>query len=309
MAGVEQGDCNMAPDELPRQLGEDDELPDFGSRIGDTLTFGSGSYIRAISADEARRQFPPRKLTDLGASDIDKALAFAKGYMTATRELGPEPGSVLDSRPRRRGLNRLIPTGRRRAARKRTPAPAVPPRPPVVVPPVRLTVELVPKTSWYHNVRALVDEMTWDRIRHQVWRQAEYRCEICGGRGPEHPVECHEVWRYDDRTRVQALVRMIALCPACHQVKHLGLANVQGRARRPGRTWPGSTAGRLRGLTPTSMRRLGCGRSAARDRGRWTWGAYARTCWAASTPTSLAGSRTRLSDAPPNGRKSKGLPD
>jgi hypothetical protein len=229
MAGVEQGDCNMAPDELPRQLGEDDELPDFGSRIGDTLTFGSGSYIRAISADEARRQFPPRKLTDLGASDIDKALAFAKGYMTATRELGPEPGSVLDSRPRRRGLNRLIPTGRRRAARKRTPAPAVPPRPPVVVPPVRLTVELVPKTSWYHNVRALVDEMTWDRIRHQVWRQAEYRCEICGGRGPEHPVECHEVWRYDDRTRVQALVRMIALCPACHQVKHLGLANVQGR--------------------------------------------------------------------------------
>src|SRR6266542_1675317 len=194
----------MAPDELPRQLGEDDELPDFGSRIGDTLTFGSGSYIRTISADEASRRLAPRKLTDLDASDIDKALAFAKGYMTATRELGPEPGSVLDSRPRRRGLNRLIPTGRRRAARKRTPAPAVPPRPPVVVPPVRLTVELVPKTSWYHNVRALVDEMTWDRIRHQVWR-------------------------HDDRTRVQALVRMIALCPACHQVKHLGLANVQGR--------------------------------------------------------------------------------
>jgi hypothetical protein len=27
---------------------------------------------------------------------------------------------------------------------------------------------------------------------------------------------------------VQALVRMIVLCPACHQVKHLGLANVQG---------------------------------------------------------------------------------
>ena len=219
----------MAPDELPRQLGEDDELPDFGSRIGDTLTFGSGSYIRAISADEARRRLAPRKLTDLDDGAIDRALAFAKGYMTATRELGPEPGSVLDSRPRRRGLNRLIPTGRRRAARKRTPAPAVPPRPPVVVPPVRLTVELVPKTSWYHNVRALVDEMTWDRIRHQVWRQAEYRCEICGGRGPEHPVECHEVWRYDDQTRTQTLVGMIALCPACHQVKHLGLANVRGK--------------------------------------------------------------------------------
>jgi hypothetical protein len=220
----------MEPDETPRQLGEDDELPDdFGSRIGDTLTFGgSGSYIRTISADEARRRLAPRKLTDLDASEIDKAIAFAKGYMTATGELGPEPGSVLDSRPRRRGLNRLIPTGRR-ARRKRASAPALPPRPPVVVPPARLTIELVPKTSWYNNVRALVDELTWDRIRRQVYRQADYRCEICGGKGPEHPVECHEVWRYDDRTRVQLLVRMIALCPACHQVKHIGFANVQGK--------------------------------------------------------------------------------
>jgi hypothetical protein len=37
------------------------------------------------------------------------------------------------------------------------------------------------------------------------------------------------VWRYHDRTRVQLLVRMIALCPACHQVKHLGFANVKGK--------------------------------------------------------------------------------
>jgi hypothetical protein len=219
----------MEPDQTPRQLGEDDELPDdFGSRTGDTLTFGSGSYVRTISADQARRQFAPRKLTDLDDGAIDRALAFAKGYMTATGELQPEPGSVLDSRPRRRGLNRLIPTGRR-ARRKRTAAPALPPRPPVVVPPARLTVELVPKTSWYNNVRALVDEPTWGRIRRRVYREAGYRCEICGGKGPEHPVECHEVWRYNDRTRVQLLVRMIALCPACHEVKHLGLANVQGK--------------------------------------------------------------------------------
>jgi hypothetical protein len=221
----------MEPDETPRQLGEDDELPDdFGSQVGDTLTFGgSGSYIRTISADEARRRFPPRRLGELDAAAIDRALAFADGYMTATGERQPEPGSVLDSWPRRRGLNRLIPTGRRRAAGKRAPAPALPPRPPVVVPPARLTIELVPKTSWYNNVRALTDELGWDRIRRQVYRQAEYRCEICGGKGPEHPVECHEVWRYDDRTRVQMLVRMIALCPACHQVKHIGLANVKGK--------------------------------------------------------------------------------
>ena len=219
----------MEPDERPRQLGEEDELPDdFGSRIGDTLTFGSGSYIRAISAEEAGRRFGPSRLGELDGAAIDRALAFADGWMTATGERQPEPGSLLDSRPRRRGLNRLIPTGRR-ARRKRTAAPASPPRPPVVVPPARLSIELVPKTSWYHNVCALTDELGWDRIRRRVYRQADYRCEICGGKGPEHPVECHEVWRYDDRTRVQLLVRMIALCPACHQVKHIGLANVQGK--------------------------------------------------------------------------------
>jgi hypothetical protein len=218
----------MEPDERPRQLGEEDELPDdFGSRVGDTLTFGSGSYVRAISAEEARRRFGPSRLGELDAAAIDRALAFADGWMAATGERQPEPGSMLDSRPRRRGLNRLIPTGRRRAARK--PAPVPPPRPPVVVPPARLTIELVPKTSWYNNVRALVDELGWDRIRRQVYRQADYRCEVCGGRGPEHPVECHEVWRYDDRTRVQLLVRMIGLCPACHEVKHMGLANVRGK--------------------------------------------------------------------------------
>ena len=56
---------HIEPDETPRQFGEDDELPDdFGSRVGDTLTFGgSGSYIRTIGADEARR-LAPGKLTD-----------------------------------------------------------------------------------------------------------------------------------------------------------------------------------------------------------------------------------------------------
>jgi hypothetical protein len=288
----------MEPDERPRQLGEDDELPDdFGSRIGDTLTFGSGSYVRAISAEEARRRFGPSRLGQLDAAAIDRALAFADGWMAATGERQAEPAGVLDSRPRRRGLNRLLLTGRRRAARK--PAPVLPPRPPVVVPPARLTIELVPKTSWYHNVHALTDELGWDRIRRQVYRQADYRCEICGGKGPEHPVECHEVWRYDDRTSVQMLVRMIALCPACHQVKHIGLANVHGRARRLGRTWPGSTAGRPGRPTPTLPRRSGCGRSAAVDPGRWTWRACGRTCWAASTPASSVRPRSRRRGAGP----------
>ena len=115
-----------------------------------------------------------------------------------------------------------------------------------------------------------MDELGWDRIRRQVYRQANYRCEVCGGRGPEHPVERHEVWRYDDRARVQALVRMIALCPSCHGVKHMGFAHARGTSAEAREHLARVTAGRWRRPMPTSTRRSGCGRSAAMDHGEHT---------------------------------------
>jgi hypothetical protein len=90
----------------------------------------------------------------------------------------------------------------------------------------RLTVELVPSTCWYANVSKAV----WDRRRRRVSAEADWRCEVCGGRGRRWPVECHEVWHYDDVNRVQRLERLVALCPACHEVRHAGLASKRGRA-------------------------------------------------------------------------------
>jgi hypothetical protein len=92
----------------------------------------------------------------------------------------------------------------------------------------RRTVELVPATCWYSNARSDLDPADWDRVRRAVYRAAGYRCEICGGRGEQHPVECHELWLFDERRLVQRLVRMMALCPACHHVKHLGAASAAG---------------------------------------------------------------------------------
>jgi len=54
-------------------------------------------------------------------------------------------------------------------------------------------------------------------------------CQICGGVGIAHPVECHEIWHYDDIKLIQKLKGMIALCPSCHSVKHYGLTQLQGR--------------------------------------------------------------------------------
>lgn len=68
----------------------------------------------------------------------------------------------------------------------------------------------------------------WDSLRKQVYNKAWDTCEICGGVGPKHPVECHEIWHYDDQKLIQKLIGMIALCPDCHMVKHIGLAGLCG---------------------------------------------------------------------------------
>jgi 5-methylcytosine-specific restriction endonuclease McrA len=94
--------------------------------------------------------------------------------------------------------------------------------------PPRLAIELVPATCWCVNVRSAITGAEWDLIRRRVYRRASYRCEVCGGRGPEHPVECHEVWDYDDTQLLQRLEGMIALCPACHWVKHFGSSQIRG---------------------------------------------------------------------------------
>ena len=69
-----------------------------------------------------------------------------------------------------------------------------------------LTVELVPKTAWYKNLRSELPEGKWDQLRKHSYRLAEYKCEICTGKGDKWPVECHEIWDYDDVNHIQKLI-------------------------------------------------------------------------------------------------------
>lgn len=56
----------------------------------------------------------------------------------------------------------------------------------------RLSIVLVPQTCWFSNVRSHVSKEDWIRIRKETAAQAHHQCEICGGRGPEWPVECQK---------------------------------------------------------------------------------------------------------------------
>ena len=97
---------------------------------------------------------------------------------------------------------------------------------------MKLTIELVPSISWFTNLRSLFPKEKWDKLRKTCYKKANYRCEVCGGKGNKWPVECHEIWEYDDTNKIQKLTGLTALCPSCHEVKHIGLAKIKGNYSR-----------------------------------------------------------------------------
>jgi len=96
----------------------------------------------------------------------------------------------------------------------------------------KLTIEMIPSTSWWDNVRSKLPAAEWDRLRKAQYLAAGYKCEICGqsglNQGYKWPVECHEVWEYNPELFQQKLIRLIALCPLCHHVKHYGRTEMIG---------------------------------------------------------------------------------
>lgn len=93
----------------------------------------------------------------------------------------------------------------------------------------RLFIDLVPKTSWAHNLSQQLPKSDWNKIRKSVYEQSNNICEICGCVGPKGRLDAHERWSYDDTTHTQTLVKISALCPNCHMSSHMGFAKVQGK--------------------------------------------------------------------------------
>lgn len=95
----------------------------------------------------------------------------------------------------------------------------------------KLKIELVPEKSWGNNLRALLTDHQWKKVREDVYKKAQYECVICGASSPgrRHKVECHERWHYDDKQCIQTLVDLEALCTLCHKTKHIGFAEKSGK--------------------------------------------------------------------------------
>jgi len=90
----------------------------------------------------------------------------------------------------------------------------------------KLSIELIPSTCFFSNVRSMVSSKDWNKIRGISYMNADNKCEICGSTGKKqgynHNVQCHEVFEYYDKLCVQKLVKLVSLCVVCHLVKHIG---------------------------------------------------------------------------------------
>jgi len=91
-------------------------------------------------------------------------------------------------------------------------------------PKLRLSIELVPSSSWGQNLRDLLTQEQWDVLRRKTYKHYGYRCGIC--HVSNTTLYCHEIWSYDDTNHVQTLTGLIALCKMCHQCKHMGYAGI-----------------------------------------------------------------------------------
>jgi hypothetical protein len=95
---------------------------------------------------------------------------------------------------------------------------------------LKLVPDLIPQTSFFKNLRSLCPG-DWNIIRHEAYRKAGFKCEVCGISGSNLCLlHCHEVWDYNEGTGIQKLVGVQVICSKCHEVKHFGLAQIRGRA-------------------------------------------------------------------------------
>ncbi len=94
---------------------------------------------------------------------------------------------------------------------------------------MKLNFELVPDSCWYSNLRSQLPKEVWDRIRKKAYARAGGKCMLCGA--PTARLEAHEQWEDDDAGGVQKLVNVIAVCRACHEVIHIGRAQLTGREK------------------------------------------------------------------------------
>jgi hypothetical protein len=83
---------------------------------------------------------------------------------------------------------------------------------------MKLEICIIPEYNWGKSLAQLLPTEVWDKIRREVYADANWICQICYSSGVE--LHCHEVWLLDKRNHTQKLVKLVCICNDCHHCIH-----------------------------------------------------------------------------------------
>ena len=83
----------------------------------------------------------------------------------------------------------------------------------------KLKIDLIPESSWCKNLRNHIGQTKWNKIGIESCERVKGLCEICGATETRR-LDCHEIFEYDEETKIQKLTGFMSLCRKCHQVIH-----------------------------------------------------------------------------------------
>ena len=92
---------------------------------------------------------------------------------------------------------------------------------------LKLNFEILPSGAWNFNLRTQMSKKAWDVIRKDAYKNANDKCSICNRSVKK--LHAHERWSFDSKTHVQKLKEVIAVCPLCHMVIHIGRTQLLGK--------------------------------------------------------------------------------
>lgn len=96
--------------------------------------------------------------------------------------------------------------------------------------------EFLPKQQNFRNARSALqyfygDYLVWKKVRDKIEENFGGVCKICGKTSQENEpnkekihtarTECHEIWSFNEITKIQKLEDLEPLCNRCHSIKHI----------------------------------------------------------------------------------------
>ena len=89
---------------------------------------------------------------------------------------------------------------------------------------LRLEIQPLPNSTWGISLAHKLPKETWDYIRKECYRNAEYECEIC--HSDDEGLNAHELWVFDDKKLLQIFNGLECCCTLCHNVHHFGRSSL-----------------------------------------------------------------------------------